>query len=164
MADFPAAIWFLFICLVFPLIDLGTMSLRSSFFMNAARDAVHAAARATTFSTDLGPDELCAKSAALAQAQASVAAFSGISLTTCTTNLLITNINTQAITKQSTRLTQPADTNTNYYSIEVILVGQVSPLITFKNNIFGSIPGLTGPITITVAAQEYCENPQGLNQ
>jgi hypothetical protein len=42
--------------------------------------------------------------------------------------------------------------------------GQVSPLMDLNIGILPPIPGLTAAVPVTVAAREYCEYPQGLNQ
>ncbi len=163
MAELPLAMWILFVVLTIPMIDLATTSLRATFLVAATRDAAHWASRAETFQVPLGTNP-SAQTAAPAQVANTVNSFTGVKVTNVTTNLISTNITTGKVTRQSTPLAQPADTNTNTYAIEVIVTAKVDPLIKFNTGLFNNMPGLSAPTTVTCTAQEFAEYPQGLNQ
>jgi hypothetical protein len=153
----------LFMLITIPLLDFATVALRATFVASAAKDAVHAAARAQTFSTDLGTS-LSARNLAFNQARTSVLAFGGLSFINATTSIVVTNTTTQTSTKQSVKLAAPADIGTYTYNLESRVTADISPLITYSSNFFGRVPGLTVPYTLTASAQEFCEYPQGLDQ
>jgi hypothetical protein len=77
---------------------------------------------------------------------------------------VVTNLIDRTSVQQSTPLSQPADTDLNVYSIRTVVVGKVSPLISFDGCLFGTVPGLTGPVKLSVSTQTFCEFPQGLTQ
>jgi hypothetical protein len=57
------------------------------------------------------------------------------------------------------------DTSNNIYDIQVELIGQINPLVSYPMpGIFGNVPGLTGPMPCVVRSQYTSEVPQGLNQ
>lgn len=164
MAELPLAIWVLFIAITMPLIDLATISLRSTFLVAAAHEAAHAASRAKSFRTPVDGNSPSAENMAASTVAESAGKFSEVSVSSVVTSIVITNIATETTESQTTPLTQPADTNNNTYTIRVVVTGRVNPLFTFNNSLFGHIPGLTGPITLSSAAEVLCEYPQGLNQ
>ena len=162
-AELPGTLWVLFFLLTFPLLNLATVTLRYTFLVATARDAATAAAKAKTFSVDLSGSEPSSVNVAPMQANETARKFTGISLVGVQTNLMITNLTTQATTKQATRLTAPADTTTNLYGIEVVVTGDVQPFLPYTP-VLGNIPGLTGPMRVNVASTEMAENPQGLDE
>jgi hypothetical protein len=163
MIDLPISIWALIMLITIPLLDFATVALRATFVASAAKDAVHAAARSTSFSTNIG-GQLSATNLALTQAQNSVGAFNGLTFRSAVTSIVATNTTTQASTKQSTKLSAPADIGAFTYNLETRVTADVSPLITYNARWFGNVPGLTTPYRLTAAAQEFCEYPQGLDQ
>jgi hypothetical protein len=164
MAELPLAIWVLFIAITMPMVDLATISLRSTFLVAAAHEAAHAAARAKTFKVSIDESTPSAESLALDTVTSSLQRFSEVKATSTVTRIVTTNIADGTTARRTAPLTQPADTDSNTYSIEVVVTGQVNPLFTFNNALFGQLPGLTGPITISCAAEQLSEYPQGLNQ
>jgi len=164
MIEFPLAMWTLFVMITIPMIDLSVVSLRSTFLMAAAHHAAHSAARSKTFVVGIDSSNLSSKEAALSTVNSDVARFTGVRSSSVSTSIVITNLTTNAVTSQTTKLTLPADTSANNYSIEVVVTGQVDPLLSFGNSPLGSIPGLGAPLTVAFTAQEFCENPQGLTQ
>jgi hypothetical protein len=146
------------------MVDLATVLLRYTFLVSAARDGVHAAARCKTFLTNASASENSAVHAAPLAVQATASSFSEVQVNTVNTHILVTNITSHQVADYAIPLKQPADTGANIYELETILQGQVNPLINMDTGYFPGIPGLTAPIPVTVAAREYCENPQGLNQ
>lgn len=163
MIELPWALCVLFIFLCFPLLTLGAETIRYGFLLAASRDAAHMAAAARTFQTNSSSTDLSACNVASGQAALTASKFSNVTISSVTTNIVIIAISTNAVTRQSTPLTAPADTTNNLYGIEVVLHGTIAPLIPGNPN-FPQIPGLSGPITLTITSQEICENPQGLNQ
>lgn len=164
MAELPLAMWILFVVLTIPLIDLATISLRSTFLVTAARDAAHEAARSKSFAVPVDASNPSAQQAAQNQITSDLTHFGGIKVTSTVINIVSTNINTQNTIRQTTPLAAPADINTNTYTIEVLVTAQISPLITYNGFLFGQVPGLSAPVTVQYGAQEFSEYPQGLNQ
>jgi hypothetical protein len=162
-AELPGTLWVLFFLLTFPLLNLATVTLRYTFLVAAARDAATAASKAKTFSVDLSASEPSSVNVAPTVANQTGTKFTGITIIGTQTNLVITNLVTQVTTKQTTRLTSPADTTTNLYGIEVVVTGDVQPFLPYTP-VLGNIPGLTGPMRVNVASTEMAENPQGLDE
>jgi hypothetical protein len=163
LLDFPIAIWLLLMMITIPLLDFATVALRATFVANAAKEAVHAAARAPSFTTNLS-GQLSATNTAFNQAKSCINGFGGLTFKTASTSIVITNTLSQSTTKQTTKLAGPADVGTFTYNLETRVTADVSPLITYNKQWFGKVPGLTTPFTLTAAAQEFCEYPQGLDQ
>ena len=164
LADLGPTLWVLFLLLTFPLLDLACVAIRYTFAMSASRDAAQAASTAKTFFSNLSSSELSAVNAADSQATTDAAAFTGVQLVSVNTNLVITNLNTSIVTRQTTPLTSPADTSNYLYQIEVVVTAKVYPLLTYQDKMFGTIPGLTGPAQFVVASTQMTENPSGMNQ
>ena len=164
LVEVAPVLWFLLLMLTFPLLNLATVGLRYTFLLGASRDAVQAASVAKTFLVDLDSSNPSAVDAAQAIATQECADFKGIHLTNVTTNLVITNLNTNAVTIQSTPLSGPADTANFFYQVQVITTAKVDPFLTYRGAIFGNIPALTGPATFSLASQQMCENPTNMNQ
>lgn len=164
MAELPLAIWVLFIAITMPMIDLATISLRSTFLVAAAHEAAHAASRTKTFKVPIDENTPSAQALATTTVTDAMKRFSEVKATSTVTSMVVTSISDGSTTRRTTPLTQPADINNNTYTIEVVVTGEVNPLFTFNNSLFGHLPGLTGPITISCAAEELSEYPQGLNQ
>lgn len=163
IAELPAALWLFLVCMLFPIIMLGTVSLRTSFLGLVAKEAAHAASRAKTFELTTKTDK-SAKDLAQAAAENAALQFSGLIISNVDTGIIITSLDNQKTTRQTKKLDIPANTGQNLYSIEVIVSGAVEPLLQFNTEMFGKIPGLTTPIIISTAAREMFENPQGLNK
>ena len=163
LAELAPALFILFFLFVFPIINLGTLALRYGLLATAARDGAHAAATAYTFESGS-----TGKPAALNKTPKAVYDlinnYSGITVTFIDVDILVTDINTQAVTRHADKLSQPANTQSNLYSLESIVTAELSPLVPFDMPFLAEVPGLTGPWTTTVRAREYAENSQGLNQ
>lgn len=160
--ELPFALWIVLLGLVMPLIILATIGMRYTFLLNAAKEAVHAAAQAKSFQQDYPPD-LCAQTVAQKTAKMCCQGFSGVTLNTVTTSIVITPVSGTPST-QTTKLAAPASEDGNVYQIQVQLDGAISPLVSLPGGVFGlSVPGLTQPYPITTFAKEMSENPQGLD-
>jgi Flp pilus assembly protein TadG len=163
MLDLPWTLCVLFIFLCFPLLTLGAETIRYGFLLAASRDAAHMAAAARTFQTNSSSSDLSACNVASGQAALTASKFTNVTVNSVTTNIVIIALSNNAVTRRSTPLSAPADTTNNLYGIEVVVNGTIAPLIAGNPN-FPRIPGLSGPITLSVTSQEISENPQGLNQ
>lgn len=164
MAELPLTMWFLFILITLPMINLAIVSLRSTFILAAAHDAAHAASRCKTFKTALNGSTPSATEAATQKVTDVVSHFTGVKVSTVVTKIVVTNVDSSATTRSTDPLKTTPDTNSNTYSTEVIVTGTVDPLLYYQGDHFGSVPGLSAPITMSCAAQEFCEYPQGLTQ
>jgi len=164
MAEMPVALWIM-ILMVFPLLIFATESLRFGFFWNACREAAQQAAKCQTFQVDSssGPSSV---TVANQWATKATGAFSGLTLTTVNVFIVSTNVNSQTTTKSPNgqKLPAAADIANNLYSVQVELDGQIAPLVSGFQSVFGPVPGLTGPFPIIVRSQYSSEVPQGLNQ
>jgi hypothetical protein len=164
MAEFAPTLWLMFFAFVFPLMAIATIGIRFGFFLNAARLAAMSACQCKSFQANVSSTQLSSFNTASAIASQSCGGFSGVTLTSTVTNIVVFNFSTSKTTRQSTALTTAADTSANSYNIEVVLTGQISPLIPCPKSFFGTIPGLTAPITAVARSSMFAENPQGLNQ
>lgn len=162
LAETPAIIFVLVLGVFFPMVVLGSITLRATFLSVTAKDAAHAAAKAKTFQT--GEAE---KPSAIDIANSVIARegpkFSGISASSIKTSIVSTDVTSGSVTRSSAPLTN-VDTSRNVYAIEVAVNGKVEPIIRCETGFFGNVPGLTSPMPLTVVACEMSENPQGLNK
>ncbi len=163
LAELAPALFILFFLFVFPLINIGTIALRYGLLASAARDGAHAAATAYTFEAS-SPGKPSALNKSPQAVYAMAGKFTGINITAIDVDILVTDINSQAVTRHDNKLAQPANIQGNIYSLESIVTAQLSPLVALDMPFMDSVPGLTGPWTTTVRAREYAENSQGLNQ
>ena len=161
MAEFPVMLWFLLVIILFPMINLSTVCLRSYFLYQACHNAAVAASKATSFETSFAPN-VSSKDSANQIATEIAAKWSGVHLTSVTTQLVTTDINTLVETVSNTRLALPPNVAANNYHVRVTVTGTVDPLLIFNLGILGGIPGLTSPIALTMNDQNFVENTQGL--
>lgn len=164
LVDLGPALWFFLFLLALPLLNLATVALRYTFLLGASRDAAYMAASAKTFQTSLDAADPSASVIAAQRAQANCQSFSGVNYIGTQTDLVITNLNTNAITTQSTPLSSPADTSNYLYQIKVIVTAKVWPLLPYNDKIMPNIPGLMSPVEYSVPTIEMCENPSGMNE
>lgn len=164
LAEFAPTLLLLFCIFTFPLIAYGTLGLRYCFLYNAARLAAQAGSQSKSFATDTSATQLSAVNIAKAVATQSVQGFKGIALTNITTQIAICPLGGSTVTRQTTALAKPADTNVNTYNIEVLVTGSISPLVTLPKSILGTVPGLTAPFVTSARCSVFSEFPQGLNQ
>lgn len=163
MVETPFLLWILIVGLIMPIIALATMGIRYAFFLNAAQLAVHAAAQAKSFQQDYPPD-MSAQTRAQQMARTSCESFKGVTLNTVTTSIVITPVAAGAASAQTTKLTGPAFEENNIYQIQVLLDGELNPIIPVPSGTLGiNVPGLTAPYPVQTTAKAVSENPQGLN-
>ena len=163
IAESPAFLYVLFLGLTFPLVNLCTVGLRYSFLVIAAHESATQAALSRTFQQETSPTDPSAKTAAEQTAQLMTRSFDGVHLKNVTTRIEVTHIDTKAVVRTEDRLALPADTTNFMYMLETELAAQVNPLIAMDMKGI-DIPGLTGPMQVSVCSRKLSENPQGLNQ
>lgn len=163
LAELPAALWLLFVGMIFPFIGLATLTLRSTFLNTIAKDAAHAAAKAQTFSTSSATKPSAQQIVTDCITQ-EAAKFAGINVTGHDLHILITNIATGTTVSQPTKLAAPPDAENNLYSAEVVVKGTVDPLIRVTIPLVSGVPGLDKPLVLECRGCETFENPQGLNK
>lgn len=164
LSEIAPMVWVLFVLLTFPLLNLATIGLRYTFVVTASRDACAAAAQAKAFENDTRNGDVSAKHTAEAVARRELGSFNGIKYDNVTTSIVITDLKTKRLTRQTTKLDNPADTSANLYNIEIVLAAQVNPLINYGTGLMPSVPGLSAPMKVAVVSERYCDYPQGLNQ
>jgi hypothetical protein len=165
IAQLGPILWLVFTMFLFPLISMSTIGMRYALLLNATRLASSAASEASTFQTDLSPSQRSATNIARAVATQAAAGFSGINLQNTATYLVVCPlVSNGTVTRQSTKLATPADSSHNSYSVEVVLSGQLQPLVPSSRGWFGNVPGLTAPITLSARNDVAFENTQGLTQ
>jgi len=164
LIEVAPALWIILLLFTFPLTIFGTLGMRYAFLNNAAHLAASLGAQCKTFQANVSSTDLSAVNMANQAAEQAVAAFSGISLDQVSTCIVVCPIGGSTVTRQSTPLTSPANTSLNTYNFEVVLQAQIQPLMNGSSSFFGSIPGLTGPLTTSAKADIFFENTQGLNQ
>lgn len=143
------------------MIDLATIGLRASTLFSAAREAARVAGRSKTFLVD-GSDGLSAVNAAKQKATSMAGYYVQITPSNVRVSIIGSPIRGGATINQTTPL---ASSSTDYvYQIEVSVTGNVEPLATLSPNLFGNVPGLTGPMTFTARSSEFAEYPTGLTQ
>ncbi len=165
IAETGPALWIIFMVFSFPLFVLGTEGMRYALLLNAAHAAATAGAEAKSFLTNTSSTDLSATNMASQVVTTALTGVSGITGVTTTSYIVVCPLGGSVSSRQTTALSSPANTSTNAYNLEVDVAAQLSPLVTCpKNKFFGSIPGLTGPLSMTVKADSFFENAQGLNQ
>ncbi|MBX9686733.1 MAG: hypothetical protein K2X27_08525 [Candidatus Obscuribacterales bacterium] len=163
IAETPLALWMLLILFTFPFLDMATILLRYTFFVAAVRDGVHTAAHSKTFLTNASASELSAVNAAPLAVAQTASAFTEIKVSNVQTSIIATNISSLKSTAYNQPLQQAADTGVYLYEIQTVVQGTISPLVNMNIGVLPGIPGLTKAVPVTVAAREYCEYPQGLD-
>ncbi|MGE0265917.1 MAG: hypothetical protein AB7V06_24830 [Candidatus Obscuribacterales bacterium] len=162
-AELPPVLFLLFFFFVFPMINMGTIALRYCLLAEACRDGAHTAATSYTFETG-SPGKPSALEGVPPVVSEFASRYSGIDVTGIDVDILVTDIDTQQVTRYTGKLQQPANTQNNLYALETIVTGNLEPLLDYQGPVFFNIPGLTSPWSVTVRSREFAESPQGLNQ
>jgi len=167
MAELPVVLWLLLVCGVIPLMIMATITMRATLLNAAARDAAHAAAKASTFeqSEEGHPS---ARQLAESTAHATASKFAGVTISQVKTSIMITDADNPSapsdIRTIKLRPTDVIDTSKYVYSVQVEVSGYVEPLIRFTLPVFGDVPGLTKPMEMKVSGVEMFENTEGLKE
>ncbi|MBY0546862.1 MAG: hypothetical protein K2W95_06195 [Candidatus Obscuribacterales bacterium] len=161
--ELPFVLFFLFVVILFPIIDLSTICVRSYYLYQACHNACLVASKAKSFQLTSGTD-ISSRDVAPITVANIIAMHPGIAVSSVTTRIVITDLNTHAESSQTTKLTTPANTGLNAYQIRVTVTGSCDPLIRFNLPFLGNIPGLTAPMQYTMTDQNFVENAQGLSR
>lgn len=145
-----------------PVVNFVTCTMRCTFLWTCARDASFHAAKAKSFVSDVSATSLSAKNIARQIVTIDASGFNGVSIDSVDTCAVITDLDTKAVTRQTNVLTTAPDTDKCIYQTEVVVTGKVRPLLLFSQKVFGSIPGISDWIQISVRSKDVCESPQGL--
>jgi hypothetical protein len=164
VVELGPVLWFLFFFLFFPLLDLATLGLNYTFLMQSSRDAAQAASIAKTYLADLNSSQMSAVNIANARARYYASSWKGISVVRVDTYLLTTDVATKSFTRQQLPLSSPPDTARNLYQIEVVVTGDINPLMRYAGPLFGNIPGFTKAYRCSIATEQLFENTDGLTQ
>lgn len=156
-------LWVIFVLLLFPILNLSTCWVRSYFLYQACHGACLEASKARSFEVSSGTD-LSAKATADQVARQTANSWSGVRISSVDTQIITTNINTLVQSYASGRLTTAPDTERNNFQVMVRVRGEVDPLIPFGLNLFGGVPGVTGPMPVSIVDRAYFENIQGLTR
>lgn len=164
IADFGPALFILVISVFFPLTNLVSITMRTALINNAVQQTAAAAARCKTYTASISTQEPSAQVLATSTFNSLASQIGGFQASTVQTSIIITNIGSGTSTSQTGKLSAPADTNLFVYAIRVTATGTVNPLVSCNSSLFGNVPGLTTPFTISSTASSYSECTQGLNQ
>jgi Flp pilus assembly protein TadG len=161
IAELPAVLWVLFCLLVFPLLDLASIGIRSAEVSMAAQCACQMASRAASFQSGVNGNKSAME---IAQAETDNLAkdYGGVHISKVTTTILVTNVDTRNVTVVDHALTSAANTADNIYQIHVEVTADVDPLIAIPYLPL-KIGGITESMKVTCSDQQYAECPQGLN-
>jgi hypothetical protein len=178
--EFPVVLGLFLLLVFFPLLDLGVLFLGSSSVSSAARIATVDAGKAPSFITDTvtttgtPPNTTSTTHLSafhIAQKVAAAAATNGVAIDPIASGsvvLLEVPIvpNDQGAQPATVYRSPPTkiDTVNNTYQVQVTVTGHVSPLVTLGSNIFGVVPGLTAPLTVTQTSTSTVEGPTGWTQ
>lgn len=163
LADGPIAIWIVILFLFLPLLDFGAIMLRTTFLYMAVHNAARNGAKCRSFLNAVAGESSATQ--VVANTVSSVMnLWSGVQVNSVLAEIVITDLNTSAVSRQANPLSSPADDSNNSYQLEVTVTGTVDPLVTFYMPWMGNsgIPGLTRPITLTMSDRQFFENTQGL--
>jgi len=168
IVEFGPTMWIVFSMITFPLLAFGTIGLRYAFVNNAVQYAAEAAAQSNTFLVNSDATHLSAVNAANTVITNSAAGWTGVTVNSITTSIVIGPYSGGTVTSQTAPLSnaQMATLNSNLYTCEVRINTSIQPLFPQHNlnGTLASVPGLNAPITTTVSSQRVFETPSGLNK
>ncbi len=159
LVELPFVLWIMFILVLFPLVDMTILGIRTLFVYGAAHNACISAARARSFATEVDGNPTAQELAQSGAAQAA-AVVNGVHIATVTPNIIITNIQTGSQTTVPGPLKITPDSSVNFYQIQVSVSGSVDPFLPVPFPV--SVPGLNAPAQISFSDNQYFENPVGL--
>lgn len=163
IVDYTAAIVVFVLFLIWPFVDYCTIGLRYMLFRDVVHTATQVASKATTFSAGSGNNAVMDK---VPQAISWAASqYTGVRIVNQRIRIVQTSLSgtTTPGTWGAVWPTQP-DSKANVYMIEVHCTADLDPLLAFSGPFGNPIPGMTGPMRISLAQQLMSETPNGLNQ
>ena len=161
--EVPVSIWMVFVMLLMPMLGLASITLRVALMNAVVQDAAHSASRGKTFDTAT-PGKPSVKDLAKATVLETLKKFSGLSVNSIDSDILITNIENGDVTRSEEKLTTPADSSRFIYQVEVAVKGRIDPIFGTDASFFGRVPGLTEAMPIAYVARQMAETPQGLDK
>jgi hypothetical protein len=163
IADYTAAIVVFILFLIWPFVDYCTIGLRYMLFRDIVHTATQTASKATTFSAGSGNNAVMDK---VPQAIAwATSQYTGIRIVSQQIRVVQTSL-TGTTTYGNWGSVWPStpDSKANVYTIEVQCVADLDPLLAFTGPFGNPIPGMTGPMRVSLAQQLMSETPNGMNQ
>ncbi len=160
-AELPLVMLVLFVMIGFPLFDLAAIGLRFAFVKYACEVAARDAACSPTFVSN-NFSALSATNTAKRTVEKVCSQFSGITLHQVETTVIGLPMIPQKTPFETTQPLTDTDTNTYLYQYRVKVSAEIEPLITYNGNLFGQVPGLTAPLSLTCRMERVCEKPEGL--
>jgi hypothetical protein len=161
-AELPVALLVIMLFALLPLIDMATLFMGSNSVVGSARNAVVAAARAQTFTTDVSPSQPSAIN--LAKQIANGYTSGSVHIDNVQVTAVAMPIQGGASVPIVPSATLAIDPTANIYQITVTVTGSVTPMLMLSSDLFGSVPGLTTPMVVTTSSSANYENPPGLAQ
>lgn len=156
LAEFPIAIGIFLLLMLLPLADLAVIYMGTN--------AVYSAARIATVQAAKQSDKTTVQN--VAQQTAGSASTGAVSIKAQDVKVEYLQVpiapDDQGNTKPPEPAQSPADTTKYIYQIKITIVGSVSPLVSLSKDMFGSVPGLTVPLTVTATSVSQLENPVGV--
>lgn len=161
--EFTAIVPVFALFILVPMLNLGTVTLRTTFITLAARDAVHRAIKAHSFEADIA-GEPSAKTIARTAAIDIVERFGGVEVRQVVTRIVTTPVNGTGDPERHEHplpASPEPDTKTTVYQLEVEVDGEVAPLLS-AGGLFANVPGLSKPFPFKSLAREIFEDPSAL--
>jgi hypothetical protein len=162
LSEFPVAVAFLVLFVMFGLVDLSTLLIGVNNIHNAARNAALNAAKARNFAdAQTKAQDTVNKVAGGVQIQSVTVSAYEVPISANHTDSSGNALQTTQILPAGTP--PIIDTSNFQYQIQVIVKGSVSPLaqLSFLSGL-ANVPGLTGPVEVTAKYSSLCEDPAGL--
>lgn len=161
IAEIPVVLWVMICLLVFPLLDMCAVGLRTAEVGMAAQRACMMAARANSFETAINGG-VPAVDVAKGEVANLAKSYGGVRITNVSTMILATKADTKVVQTYTGPLPKPANTADYIYQIRVAVSAEVDPLVQIPYLPL-KVSGLNEPMKINCMDQQYAECPQGLN-
>ncbi len=157
LPELPLALTIMFLCLLMPLIDLATMTLRGTFVFSAALQAAHTAARANTYTQ--------ARTLASEQVAKVGRAISGVQIKQIRATIIESPRSSPSRFKTYTQaLPDDAAMADKLYQLEIAVDAEIDPLVHVQLPFSDAqVRGLNAPFPISVSSRRFVENPDGLS-
>ena len=158
MAELPAALFLLFIGLMFPLLIMASLGYRASILYFACDASARKAAKSPTYTDGVTNADTTLKT--------SLKDFSGITTVAPVCTILVKPLTGGKATESKTKLAAGSiDTSKNLYFVRTYVDADLDALVHFDPTWMKmNIPGLTGPYHLQLNIESYSENPNGLSE
>lgn len=161
-AEHMAALIVLFLGLFFPLCNLATCFYRYTLVVQAVHNAAHLGGTASSFTA--GSSQHAVMDVIPRHINNFLASTRGVRNPIIKVRLIETRLSDSNVKKlpDGQKLTPPRPLPAHIYSVETTLECDVEPLISFKNNLVPSAPGMNAPFRASITTRELLERPQGM--